>query len=119
MIEFYKNVLRSASPDSILPDEFCCKLLALVYCYTTEETVFNPRMKAEIQQAAFQLGCCDGGQPKHTAEIRRYVSEIQTGTADWLVELDERYSLNLNNEMMEKADVLTPPWKENHDKNTA
>ena len=79
----------------MLSDDTCARLLAMVYCYGDEASVYSEVMRRDIQDAQKRAGILPGCKPdaRMVRKIALYASQIWQGRAGWLETLGERYGV--------------------------
>lgn len=98
MTDMMYNQMKAACDQigvKILSDDTCCKLLAVVYAYGDESAVYSDVMRHDIRQAQERAGIWPGRalDQKMIWHIADYAHQIESGKADWLGALGERYGM--------------------------
>jgi len=102
--ELYKKLLETCAYAgiSILNDEHCAKLLAVVYAYATEQITASPKILADVAYAQQEFGLI-GGEELDAGKIvllQRRIDELRKEPRPvWVAEIESRYKIVLSQSM--------------------
>lgn len=104
-MNLYEQMLNTAAGCgmNVISREHAAQLIAVVFLYGDESTVFSQKMNADIRYIQKRYGLMGGCAPDmgFVKLAGQYVRDIrQNGHPEWMKELEKRY------------DVTFPEWKE-------